>query len=175
MDLVALERASWSVSRTQTSKPCVAASWAIPEPIWPLPTTPIVLKLFISAINSPMRAAMSLQSKSVHQGQVDRPSVVALMIGSDQANRIRILYIIRVKFNRLGRLLTHKLNPSGNWLGFGAHLGLGFLPNHFSSQGLEGEGGRFNWGLNLRLLTTELKTCLQLSSFILLFSFLHYV
>ncbi|CAB4307869.1 unnamed protein product [Prunus armeniaca] len=60
-----------------------------------------------------MRAAMSLQTKWVHQGQADRPSGVALMIGSDQANRIRILYIIRVKFNRLGRLLTHKLNPSG--------------------------------------------------------------
>lgn len=51
MDLVALDRASESVSSSQASNPCTAASWAIPDPIWPPPTTAMVL---ISAIHSPL-------------------------------------------------------------------------------------------------------------------------
>lgn len=51
MDLVALDRASESVSSSQASNPCTAASWAIPDPIWPPPTTAMVL---ISAIHAPL-------------------------------------------------------------------------------------------------------------------------
>lgn len=51
MDLVALDRASESVSSSQALNPCMAASWAIPEPIWPPPTTAMVL---ISAIHAPL-------------------------------------------------------------------------------------------------------------------------
>lgn len=56
MELVAVVSASGSESWSQTSTPWTTASWAIPEPIWPPPTTPMLL---ISAM-----ASSSLRSRS---------------------------------------------------------------------------------------------------------------
>jgi len=68
IDFVALERAAGSVSSSHTSSPCTAASWAIPEPIWPLPTTPTALisVMFVSLssmINGFGRSALDTVDK----------------------------------------------------------------------------------------------------------------
>ena len=66
IELWALERASASVSWSQTSTPLTTASWAIPEPIWPAPTTPMHL---ISAMSATLSTPLTIDELRLDSSQ----------------------------------------------------------------------------------------------------------
>lgn len=72
IDLLALTNASGSVSTSHTSKPCMTPSWAIPEPIWPLPTTPItfIVPSIFSTVTRSLSASVNMGFRLIRGGSV---------------------------------------------------------------------------------------------------------